>query len=122
MTREEDLYQITVSDQIDTYRLMAIDDCNELQKMLSIVSSNLNGKKKIAVIHEGDERELIDCASSLAIALATIREAVETYQLVSDRVADERDEITTRYVLPKGVIQVNADLDEAGLGFRLKGY
>jgi hypothetical protein len=122
MTRELDLYQITASDQIDTYRLMAIDDCNELQKMLSIVSKCLVSKKKIPVIYEGDERELIDCASSLAIALATIREAVETYQLVSDRVADERDEITTRYVLAKGIVEVNADLDEAGLDFRLRTH
>jgi len=117
MTRELDLYQIVVSDRIDIYRTMAIEDCNELLKLLSKVSKHLS-KKKIPVFFEGDERELIDCASSLAISLASIREAVETYQCLSDRLADERDEITAPYVLDEKITKVSADVESA---IRLRG-
>ena len=68
------LYRKGVSSDIYITRLMALDDLKELSMMLERLLPALSDSSSIPIVWEGEERELIDCAASLAIHLANIRD------------------------------------------------
>lgn len=68
------IYGKEVSSDIYITRLMALNVLKELSMMLERLLPALSDSSSIPIVPEGEERELIDCAASLAIHLSSIRD------------------------------------------------